>query len=83
MPPKALNLGRRSGTSNNLQTILACHTDIMIHQRGGQSISHAAAITGKGVATVQRVKSAVLPAKSGKGMAKGRKIHERKIIVTR
>ena len=53
---KGRTLGRPKGSGLEAEKILAKHKDIVKHLRAGQSIRHTAAITGKGISTVQRVK---------------------------
>ena len=52
-------LGRPKGSGLEAEKLLAKHKDIVKHLRAGQSIRHTAAITGKGISTVQRVKDIV------------------------
>jgi DNA invertase Pin-like site-specific DNA recombinase len=49
-------LGRKPGKTDPA-TLLDRHKDVVKQLRAGQSIRHAAAITGKGVSTVQRIKA--------------------------
>lgn len=56
---KGVTLGRRKGTTETPAAFLAKHKDVVKLLRDGQSIRHAASITGKGVSTVQRVKAAL------------------------
>ena len=53
---KGRTLGRPKGSGLEAEKLLAKHKDIVKHLRAGQSIRHTAAITGKGISTVQRVK---------------------------
>ena len=48
-------LGRPKGSHLKRADFLANHRDVVRHLRAGQSIRNTAAITGKGVSTVQRV----------------------------
>ena len=50
-------LGRPKGSSLKRADFLANHRDVVKQLRAGQSIRNTAAITGKGVSTVQRVKA--------------------------
>ena len=54
-----VTLGRREGSTLAPAAFLAKHKDVSKLLREGQSIRHAAKITGKGVSTVQRVKAAL------------------------
>ena len=56
---KGVKLGRREGSTLDPADFLARHKDVVKLMRDGQSIRHAAGITGKGVSTVQRVKAAL------------------------
>ncbi len=56
---KGVTLGRRKGTAETPAAFLAKHKDVVKLLRDGQSIRHAASISGKGVSTVQRVKLAI------------------------
>ena len=56
---KGRTLGRPKGSGLEAKKLLAKHNDIVKHLRAGQSIRHTAAITGKGISTVQRVKDTV------------------------
>ena len=56
---KGVTLGRRKGTAETPAAFLAKHKDVVKLLRDGQSIRHAASISGKGVSTVQRVKAAL------------------------
>lgn len=53
---KGVKLGRPSGSVIEAADFLAKHKDVVKLLRDGQSIRHAAAITGKGTSTVTRVK---------------------------
>jgi len=50
-------LGRPVGTRLRPSEVLQKHRDIVRLLKSGQSIRNAAKITGKGISTVQRVKS--------------------------
>jgi len=52
-------LGRPQGSTLKKTDFLSNHKDVVKQLRAGQSIRHAAKITGKGVSTVQRVKLAI------------------------
>lgn len=54
-------LGRPAGSRVNPSDFLKQHADIVRLLKDGQSVRHAAKITGKGASTVQRVKK-VMPA---------------------
>jgi DNA invertase Pin-like site-specific DNA recombinase len=56
---KGVKLGRKPGSGLESSALLAKHRDVVKHLTSGQSIRHTAAITGKGVSTVQRVKAAM------------------------
>lgn len=56
---KGRKLGRPAGTGDSPAALLRKHGDIVRLLREGQSIRHAAAISGKGISTVQRVKALV------------------------
>jgi DNA invertase Pin-like site-specific DNA recombinase len=56
---KGVKLGRKPGSGLESSALLAKHRDVVKHLTSGQSIRHTAAITGKGVSTVQRVKTAI------------------------
>ena len=56
---KGVTLGRRKGSTVPTAEFLAKHKDVVKLLRSGKSIRHVAAITKKGVSTVQRVKAAV------------------------
>jgi DNA invertase Pin-like site-specific DNA recombinase len=56
---KGVRLGRPTGTTIPTAAFLKAHADIVRQLRTGQSVRHAAKITGKGVSTVQRVKLAM------------------------
>ena len=56
---RGVTLGRRKGTTEAPAAFLAKHKDVVKLMRDGQSIRHAASITGQGVSTVQRVKAAL------------------------
>jgi len=54
---KGVVLGRRPGSKNrNSADLLAKYPDVARQLRAGQSIRHAAAITGKSKATVEKIK---------------------------
>jgi DNA invertase Pin-like site-specific DNA recombinase len=53
---KGVVLGRPKGTTMSADSILNRHADIVRLLKQGQSIRHAAKISGKGFSTVQRVK---------------------------
>lgn len=53
-------LGRPKGSGDSKDGFLKKHQDICRRLREGHSIRNAAKITGKGISTVQRVKSALL-----------------------
>jgi len=57
---KGRKLGRPTGTTDDIQTFLSKHKDIVRQLRDGQSVRNTAKITSKGTSTVQRVKRAVL-----------------------
>lgn len=54
---KGRRLGRPTGTTFSDKAFLAKHADICRKLKDGQSVRDTAKITGKGVSTVQRVKS--------------------------
>lgn len=56
---KGVTLGRRKGSTLSKAAFLSNHRDLVKLLREGQSIRHAAKITGKGISTVQRVKAAL------------------------
>jgi len=56
---KGVRLGRPEGTSLDRDIFLQKHKDIARWLKAGQSIRNAAKITGKGISTVQRVKTAL------------------------
>jgi DNA invertase Pin-like site-specific DNA recombinase len=56
---KGRKLGRPEGTKISPKEFLATHKDVCGQLRKGQSIRNTAKITGKGISTVQRVKSAL------------------------
>jgi DNA invertase Pin-like site-specific DNA recombinase len=56
---KGVKLGRKPGSGLESSALLGKHRDVVKHLTSGQSIRHTAAITGKGVSTVQRVKAAM------------------------
>ena len=56
---KGQRLGRPAGTTDSKKEFLAKHRDIVRHLKAGHSIRNSAAITGKSVSTVQRVKEAM------------------------
>ena len=56
---KGTTLGRPKGTTLNPIELLTKHRDVVKLLGGGQSVRHAAAITGKGVSTVKRVAAAL------------------------
>lgn len=56
---KGVRLGRPEGSSLASGDFLRKHADIVRALKGGQSVRHAAKITGKGASTVQRVKAAL------------------------
>jgi DNA invertase Pin-like site-specific DNA recombinase len=55
---KGVTLGRPKGTTLPAAELLGRHRDIVKLLQAGQSVRHTAAITGKGISTVQRVSSA-------------------------
>ncbi|RYD85461.1 MAG: recombinase family protein [Verrucomicrobiaceae bacterium] len=54
---KGVTLGRPKGTSTPRAEFLQKHKDVIKQLKAGQSVRNTAAITGKGVSTVQRVKA--------------------------
>ena len=54
---KGVKLGRPLGTTLDREVFLQKHRDIIRLLKAGQSVRNAAKISGKGVSTVQRVKS--------------------------
>lgn len=56
---KGVRLGRPKGSGATTRAFLAKHRDVTKLLRDGQSIRNVAKITGKGISTVQRVKSVV------------------------
>lgn len=52
---KGITLGRPQGSTTPPAELIAKHADIVKLLRGGQSIRHTAAITGKSTATVLRI----------------------------
>lgn len=56
---KGVRLGRPIGSGLDKAALLSKHRDIVRHVRSGQSVRNIAAITGKGISTVQRVKLAL------------------------
>ena len=56
---KGVRLGRPTGTRMDAADMLAKHQDIVRLLRGGQSVRHAAAISGKSKGTVEAVKRAL------------------------
>ena len=54
-----VKLGRPSGSNIPVEMFLRKHSDIVRLFKDGHSVRHAAKISGKGVSTVQRVKSAL------------------------
>ena len=57
---KGRKLGRPQGSKISPKDFLKSHKDICRQLREGQSIRNTAKITGKGISTVQRVKSVLL-----------------------
>ena len=56
---KGVKLGRPAGSGMESAELLTKHRDIVKQLRAGQSVRNTAAITRKGVSTVQRVKAAM------------------------
>ena len=56
---KGKSLGRPKGTTVSKTAFLSTHKDVCRKLREGHSIRNAAKITGKGISTVQRVKTAM------------------------
>lgn len=56
---KGVKLGRPHGSSQNRETFLQNHKDVLRQLNAGQSIRNTAKITGKGISTVQRIKTAL------------------------
>jgi DNA invertase Pin-like site-specific DNA recombinase len=54
---KGVKLGRKPGSTTAPAELLETHKDIVKQLRAGQSVRNAAAITGKGTSTVQRIKA--------------------------
>jgi DNA invertase Pin-like site-specific DNA recombinase len=52
-------LGRPKGTTLSPAALIASHKDVVKQLRAGQSIRNTAKITGKGISTVQRVRTAL------------------------
>lgn len=56
---KGVHLGRPVGTGLDTAALIEKHKDVVRALKAGQSVRNAAKITGKGVSTVQRIKSAM------------------------
>lgn len=56
---KGRKLGRPAGTTEDRDTFLAKHRDIVRHLRAGQSVRNTAKLANKGTSTVQRVKASL------------------------
>jgi DNA invertase Pin-like site-specific DNA recombinase len=56
---KGRKLGRPKDTKLSRETFLAKHKDIIRRLREGQSVRNTSTLTGKGISTVQRVKSVI------------------------
>lgn len=54
---KGKHLGRPKGSTTSPEELLAKHRDVVKRLKEGHSVRNAAKITGKGVSTVQRVRS--------------------------
>jgi DNA invertase Pin-like site-specific DNA recombinase len=59
---RGVTLGRRKGTTLSPEQFLQKHRDIACHLKAEQSLRNTAKIVGKGISTVQRVKTAMLAA---------------------
>jgi DNA invertase Pin-like site-specific DNA recombinase len=59
---RGVTLGRRKGTTSSPEQFLQKHRDIACHLKAEQSLRNTAKIVGKGISTVQRVKTAMLAA---------------------
>jgi DNA invertase Pin-like site-specific DNA recombinase len=59
---RGVTLGRRKGTMLSPEQFLQKHRDIVRHLKAEQSLRNTAKIVGKGISTVQRVKTAMLAA---------------------
>lgn len=67
---KGHTLGRPKGTTDDTETFLGKHKDVIRHLRGGQSVRNTAKITNKGSSTVQRVRRALLSGRESKEIFK-------------
>lgn len=54
---KGVTLGRPKGTTVSKKELMEKHRDVLKQLRAGQSVRNTAKITGKGISTVQRVKT--------------------------
>lgn len=56
---KGVILGRPKGTTASKKDLVEKHRDVLKQLRAGHSVRHTAKITGKGISTVQRIKSLI------------------------